>query len=93
MTKRKWTMLGALAASLLLAGIALAAPGGPSIDGWVMGGGGGSGAAANLTLDGTAGQPVTGLDGSGESVVCAGFWCRAAESPAAAVYLPIVLSK
>jgi hypothetical protein len=94
MMKRKWTVLGALVASLLLAGIAVAAPGSSSIDWWVMGGGGGSGAAGSVALDATVGQAVAGVDGSGEYVVCAGFWYGlgpCGEPPEFTVYLPLVL--
>ena len=92
--KRKWMILVALIASLLLAGIAVAAPSGHSVDWWVMGGGGGSGSAGNISLNGTVGQAVVGVDGSGDYVVCAGFWYGlgpCGEPPGFSVYLPTVL--
>lgn len=95
MAKRDWMILTALAASLLLAGVTLAAPGAPTVDWWVLGGGDAGGTAGNVALHATAGQPVVGLDEDGGYAVCAGFWCGsslAAGSPASTIYLPLVLS-
>ena len=94
MMKRQWMILGTLVASLSLAGITLAAPSSHSLDWWVMGGGGGGGTAGSITLDGTAGQTVVGVDGSGDYVICAGLWYglgTCGEPPGFTVYLPIVL--
>jgi hypothetical protein len=93
MMKGKWMSLGTLAAALLLAGMAVAAPGSPSIDWWVMGSGGGSGAANGSTLDGTVGQVMAGVDGSGDTVLCTGFWCNGELicPPGHSLYLPMVL--
>lgn len=94
MMKRQWMILGALVASLLLAGIAVADPSSHSVDWWVMGGGGESRTAGSTTLAGTLGQAVAGVDGSGEYVVCTGFWYglgSCGDPPGFSVYLPLVL--
>jgi len=91
--KRNWAVLGVLVASLLLAGLAVAATSSHSIDWRVMAGGGGSGAAGTRSLDGTIGQALVGVGGSGDTALCAGFWCRWAERAAFRVYLPIILRK
>jgi hypothetical protein len=87
-------MLLALVAALLFASIVVAAPSGHSVDWWVMGGGSGSGSAGSSSLDGTFGQAVVGVEGSGEYVICAGFWYGlgpCGDPPRVTVYLPIVL--
>ena len=50
MTK-KWIVLGVLAVSLLLSSVALA-NGAPSVNWWVIGGGGGSATVGNTSLSG-----------------------------------------
>lgn len=88
MSKRKITVLvAAFLCSLLLAGIALA-NGTPTIDWYVIGGGGGHSEAGIYGLDGTIGQPVVGTDSTGIYDLCAGFWCRPEEYE---IYLPVVL--
>jgi hypothetical protein len=87
--KRKWMILGALIASLLLISAAQAAPNAPSIDWWTIGGGGGSDAVSDTALSGTVGQAVVGADDNGAHELCAGFWCGAAAEYE--VYLPLVL--
>jgi hypothetical protein len=88
-------VFGALVASLLLAGIVVAAPSSHSIDWWVMGGGGGSEDTGTINLDGTAGQALVGVEDSGDYVVCAGFWYGLGPCGAPAdeswIYLPLVL--
>lgn len=81
-----------LAGPLLLAGTALAA-GAPNIEWYVMGGGWGYAEAASLSLDGTVGQAVAGLDTAGSAELCAGFWCGAESAAATSynIYLPLVL--
>ena len=89
MTKTRIT-LGALAiASLLLVGVALAAPNSPSIDWRVIGGGGGSASAGSTSVNGTIGQAVVGAHTSAPYELCAGFWCGAGTKHRA--YLPLVL--
>jgi hypothetical protein len=87
--KRKWVILGALVASLLLISAAQAAPNAPSIDWWVIGGGGGSDTTGGTTLSGTVGQAVVGTDSNGTQELCTGFWCGATAEYK--VYLPMVL--
>jgi hypothetical protein len=73
MMRKKWIILGALALSSLFASAALA-NGSPSINWWVIGGGGGSGTAGGTSLDGTIGQWVVGSDESGGLQLSPGFW-------------------
>lgn len=91
MAKQEWTMAVVLVAGLLLAGLAVAAPSSHSIDWWVIAGGGGSGAAGARSLDGTIGQAIVGVDGSGDTALCAGFLCGWAEPARFRVHLPVVL--
>jgi hypothetical protein len=87
--KRKWAILGALVAGLLLMSAAQAAPNAPNIDWWVIGGGGGSDTASGTTLSGTIGQVIAGTDSDGTQELCAGFWCGAAAEYK--IYLPLIL--
>jgi hypothetical protein len=82
----------ALAGLLLLASTALAA-GTPNIEWYVIGGGWGYAENAPLSLDGTVGQAVAGLDTAGSAELCAGFWCGAEAAAATSynIYLPLVL--
>jgi len=85
---KRAAILTTLAAFLLLAGVILA-NGTPSIDRYVIGGGGGHSEAAPYTLDGTIGQPVVGLASGDGYELCSGFWCGAAAGYE--IYLPLVL--
>jgi uncharacterized repeat protein (TIGR02543 family) len=71
--KKKWTTLLVIASSLLLVGVIWAANG-SSINWWVMGAGGGSDSAGNLSLDSTQGQWAVGTDTAGNSEISSGFW-------------------
>ena len=64
MVRRKWIILSALVASLLLAGVVLA-NGVPSIDWWVIAGGGGSTTVGSTSLAGVIGQWVVGSGTAG----------------------------
>jgi hypothetical protein len=59
------------------------------IDWYVIGGGGGTAIAGDYTLNGTIGQPVTGLSSSGGTDLCSGFWCRVLSG--FRIFLPLVL--
>ena len=89
MVTRKWIILGTLVVSLLFAGVALGS-GTPSIDRWVIGGGGGSVAVGGISLDGTIGQWVVGSDKSGTIELGHGFWGGGWDERYA-IYLPLVL--
>jgi hypothetical protein len=83
----------ALAVLLLLAGVVLAQSM-PSIDRWVIGGGGGHTENGNYSLDGTIGQAVAGVTGNAPYGLCTGFWCgaEAAVPPEGhPIYLPLVV--
>ncbi len=54
----------------------------------VIAGGGGHVEAGVYGLDGTIGQPVTGVVSAGSYDLCSGFWCG---TRAHKVYLPLVL--
>lgn len=79
-----------LAALLLLTSVALA-NGTPSVDWWVIGGGGGHAESAPYALDGTIGQPVVGVVSDDPYELCSGFWCRGAEAEYNIYYLPLIL--
>jgi hypothetical protein len=78
----------ALAAVLILVGVVWA-DGLPTIDWWVIGGGGSSVSSGSYSLSGTVGQPIMGADLSGTRYLCSGFWCGA--MPEYHVYLPLIL--
>lgn len=73
---------------LVLAGVVLA-NGAPTINWWTIGGGGGHAEAGIYALDATVGQTVTGVAMTGDSELCAGFWCVAAGEYV--VYLPAIM--
>jgi hypothetical protein len=82
-----------LAALLLLTSVALA-NGTPSVDWWVIGGGGGHADAVPHALDGTVGQPVVGVVSNDPYQLCSGFWCGGAVAAAPGmrrIYLPVIL--
>ena len=80
--------LGALVVtSLLLTGVALA-QGTPSIERWVIAGGGGSGASNGIRLSGTLGQWAVGSGEAGAAYLGAGFWGGGVTGRD--VYLPLV---
>jgi hypothetical protein len=91
------TILLGLAVLLLSTGAALADV--PStIERWVVAGGGGrAGAAPNLVLGATLGQPVVGLNQYADLKLCSGFRCCAAVAsvpwpePMYQVFLPVVV--
>jgi hypothetical protein len=63
---------------------------GSAIDWFVMAGGGGSSSGANITLESTLGQSITGSSEGGNVSLSAGFWY--AEDPPA-LYLPMLHKK
>jgi len=78
----------ALAVLLLLTSVALA-NGTPSIDWWVIGGGGGHAEADPYTLDGTVGQPVVGVVSNAPYELCPGF--QGGAGAEYKIYLPVIL--
>jgi len=78
-----------LAALLLLTGVILANGVTPTVDWWVIGGGGRHIDATPYALDGTIGQAVVGVATDTGYELCAGFWCGAAVEYA--IYLPLIL--
>jgi len=85
---RRITMLIATATLLLLTGVVLA-NGGPAIDWYVIGAGGGYVESNDsvYALNATVGQAVAGVVGA-DPQICAGFWCGMGRYK---VYLPLVL--
>ena len=69
------------------------AAGSPTIESHVIGAGGGSAASGIYTLDGTLGQPVTGVASTADTELCSGFWCQVQETILVLfrVLLPIVI--
>lgn len=89
---KRWMIFGALIISLLLVSTALA-QGTPSIDWWVIGGGGGSVTVSSTSLGGTIGQGMVGVDSSAPYQLCSGFWgCGGVGTgDEYEIYLPIIL--
>lgn len=79
--------------SLLLATVALAAPGGYSLTWWTVDGGGGqSSAASGYILSGTIGQPDAGAMSGGGYNLYGGFWAGGVvTAPGYEIFLPLVL--
>ncbi len=67
------------------------AQGTPSIDWWVMAGGGGSDSGTGVTLDGTLGQAVVGIDSGSSYELSAGFWGGVATEYK--IFIPVVLKQ
>jgi hypothetical protein len=91
---RKWMIAGTLFVSLLIVGMTMAPV--PSIDWWVIGGGGGSNTVGNISLDGTVGQWAVGSGTSGTTQLGSGFWGGGSaegppEAPANQIFLPAIL--
>ncbi len=94
MSNRK--IIGHLTLLLLLClvgGVALA-QGTPTINRWVIGGGGGTATGGNVSLSNTLGQTVAGPSSGGNVAISAGFWSGGPVAPAPAeytAYLPLVV--
>ena len=86
---KKWIISGVLAVSLLSAGVPLT-QGTPSVDWWVVGGGGGSATVDGVSLNGTIGQWMVGSGEAGATQLNSGFWSRGAIK-SLKVYLPLVV--
>lgn len=69
------------------AGVTLAA-GPPAIARYVMAGGGGQVSSGNFTIRSTVGQAITGRFTTGDTELCAGFWCTGIRYE---VFLPLVV--
>jgi hypothetical protein len=91
---RRATLFWALVPLLLLTGVVFAdTTQVPSVDWWVMSGGGAPAASSsgNVALNGSLGQTAIGPSAStgGEYALGAGYWLE--EEPAPYIYLPVVL--
>ena len=76
---------------LLMGGILVTAETGlPSIDWWVLGGGGEPASGGNITINDTIGQPIVGPSSGGDVGLQAGYWAGAGEGDHT-VYLPLIL--
>jgi hypothetical protein len=89
MNKRRFPILAAILATLLLAGLAFA-NGTPSINWWVIAGGGGSISGGDYAINSTIGQAAVGRVGNSTYELCSGFWCGAL-AVEYRIYLPVVL--
>lgn len=87
MKVKRALILVVLVLASLPAGWALAGGGGPAINRFVIGSGGGQFAARPYVVEGTIGQAVTGKVAAGQYAVCSGFWCEERH----VVYLPAIL--
>ncbi len=85
----KRTLILFALAALLVTGIAMAGNSTPTVDWWVIGGGGGHQESGICSLDGTIGQPLVGTVSNTPYDLCTGFWCGTFAEHR--IYLPIVL--
>ena len=78
-----------LAAALLVSALVMVAAASETVSiGWqALSGGAGRASGGAITLDGTLGQPVTGVSSAGSAWLGAGYW--AAEQPVQ-LYLPVL---
>ena len=76
MDRPKATLLVVVLFCGLLAAGAVLASGTPTIERYVVGGGGGHAEVPPYTLDGTLGQALVGLAGDEPYGLCSGFWCE-----------------
>jgi len=74
-------------AILTTAGVALAADP-PTIARYIIAGGGDQVSSGNFTIRSTVGQPVTGRATTGDTELCAGFWCTGIRYE---TFLPLVI--
>jgi hypothetical protein len=97
-TASVWRKLAACAtiavATLLLIGlgVTLAQGGGPTVDWWVIAGGGAPSSGGNVTLNDTLGQPFVGAAGGGSVSLRDGYWPRCVAAPAVAPVVAIARS-
>ena len=76
---------------LLVTAAALAAPLGYNLSWWTVDGGGGTSQGGGYTLNGTIGQPDTGVLVGGDYTIAGGFWSEVAPVPPFHLhYLPLV---
>jgi hypothetical protein len=88
MNKQKWmALLAAILVVLMTASIVLADVL-PSIDWWVISGGGAPVAGGDVILNSSLGQPVIGHSEGGDVALEAGYWVI---NPEYVLYLPVVL--
>ncbi|OQA18025.1 MAG: hypothetical protein BWY63_02184 [Chloroflexi bacterium ADurb.Bin360] len=80
-----------LALMLCLVSSVASAQGGTVIDRWVIGGGGGTAAGANVVLHGILGQPLVGLSSEANIQLCSGFLCQ--HFSVSRVFLPLTLNQ
>ena len=80
-------LLAIFAIALIFTVTAFASGSGPAIDWQVLAGGGGHASGTNITLDGTLGQPVTGLSTGGSARLSAGYWY---EQQSVRIFLPLL---
>ncbi|MCX6032816.1 MAG: hypothetical protein NT169_26465 [Chloroflexi bacterium] len=72
---RKLTFgLAVLLGVLICAGMTLANGSGPTVDWWVIAGGGAPSSGGNVTLNDTLGQPIVGSSSGGNVTLHAGYW-------------------
>ena len=84
---KRWLLLAAVAMTVLQVSIGLAHAT-PSLDRWVIGGGGGSATVNKINLNGTIGQWAVGVGESSPYRLCSGFWgCGELYQ----IFLPVVL--
>ncbi len=74
-TQKRITLALVLLGGLLLASVVLAAPTAPTLDRYVIGGGGGLTEVGIYTLEGTIGQALVGANSTAPFDLCSGFWC------------------
>jgi hypothetical protein len=87
--KTRTTAALLLLGALLLAAVSRAAAPAPTLERWVVAGGGGRGEAGAAVLEGTIGQSVVGRASSSPYALEAGFWAglRGPQQ----LFLPVIL--
>jgi hypothetical protein len=88
MKKRKWMTILAVIFVVLMATSIVLAGALPSIDWWVISGGGAPVAGGDVALNSSLGQPVIGHSEGGDVALEAGYWVI---NPHYVLYLPVVL--
>jgi hypothetical protein len=89
-TKTKiWIVLSVLIVLIALLVTPVMAAGSGEVNRYVIGSGVGTATDGNYTLNGTIGQPLTGLCNNADVDLCAGFWCQVFAYYK--IFLPLVL--
>lgn len=87
----KYALFLGIFALFFFASLLYASTASTALNWWVIAGGGRHITSGNTTLEGTLGQPLAYQQSSGNTELCAGFWCGTAVEYA--VYLPAIMNQ